>query len=389
MKYNFDEIVDRRNTNSIKYDFAAKRGDDILPLWVADMDFRVPCEVTDALISSAKHGIFGYTDAGAEYYNAVEKWFRENHGFHIQNEWIVKTPGVVFALSAAVRALSNEGDAVLIQPPVYHPFFDVINKNRRRVITNPLVYDNGKYYIDFADFEEKIINNRIRLFILCSPHNPVGRVWTKDELIKIGEICKKHGCIVVSDEIHCDFVYSGHRHHVFSTVSEGFSDRSLICTAPSKTFNLAGLQVSNVFIKNPEIRRVFIDEIERTGYGLLNTMGFAACRAAYESGDEWLHQLNKYLYENLAYLKDALAKALPKVTLVVPEGTYLAWLDFRGLGLSQRELDMLLLNNARVFLSTGTSFGVEGTGFQRINFACPKSVLEEALARLAKAFSAY
>lgn len=388
MKYDFDKVIDRRNTNSIKYDFAEKRGmpPDLLPLWVADMDFQTPKEVTDSLLKAAKHAIFGYSDTGSGYFNAVHNWFLKYFDFDIKHEWLIKTPGVVFALAMAVRAYTEIGDAVLIQTPVYYPFFGVIQANNRKVVKNPLVYADGKYVIDFQDFENKIVQNNIKVFILCSPHNPVGRVWTREELVKMGEICRRHGCIVVSDEIHCDFVYSGHKHYVFASQSGEFLENSIICTAPSKTFNLAGLQVSNVFIANENLRKAFKEEINKTGYSQLNTMGLVACQSAYESGGEWLFQLKEYLTGNLNFLKSFLEEKLPQIKLVEPEGTYLAWLDFKSLGLEQKELDQLIIDKAKLWLNSGTLFGIEGTGFQRINIACPRQILKSALERLENAF---
>jgi len=386
MTYNFDKIIDRKNTNSLKFDFAKEIGkpDDLLPLWVADMDFKTPAEVTEALIKTAKHSIFGYTDTKADYFSAVRNWFLKGFDFNPRPEWLVKTPGVVFAISMAIRALTDKGDAVLIQKPVYYPFSEVIIANERQLINNPLIYKEGKYFIDFEDFERKIVENKVRLFILCSPHNPVGRIWTKDELTEMGNICLKHHCLIVSDEIHCDFVYSGYKHYIFSTLAPEFLNNSIICTAPSKTFNLAGLQASNVFIANSDIRHQFKKEIHKTGYSQLNTMGLAACQSAYEYGEDWLRQLKEYLAENLTYLRELLAEKLPRVKLIEPEGTYLIWLDFTELGLSQKELDNLILHKAKLWLDSGTMFGTEGEGFQRINIACPKLTLQTALSQLEK-----
>ncbi len=387
MNYNFDEIIERKNTNSLKYDFAIARGMplDAIPLWVADMDFRVPNEVTQALIKSANHGIFGYTEVNDEYFEAVKNWFLSGFSFEIKRQWLVKTPGIVFAIAMAIRAFTEKGDSVLIQKPVYYPFSEVISDNDRRLINSPLVYRDGKYNIDFEDFEHKIFENNIKLFILCSPHNPVGRVWTRDELTQIGEICLKHRCLVVSDEIHCDFVYEGHKHHVFGSISHEILDNSIICTAPSKTFNLAGLQVSNIFIANKNIRDKYKKELDKTGYSQLNTMGLLACQGAYQYGGEWLSQLLEYLRENITFVRNFLNERLPQIKIVEPEGTYLVWLDCKSLELSQKELDDMIVNNARLWLDSGMMFGNEGEGFQRINIACPKSVLERAMLQLEKA----
>jgi cystathionine beta-lyase len=390
MKFNFDETVDRRNTNCIKYDFAKERGkpEGLLPLWVADMDFRTaPC-VTRALVKSAEHSIFGYTDVKREgpYFDAIQKWFSRRFNFLIKPEWVIKTPGVVFAIYAAIRAYTEADDAILIQTPVYYPFRESALDNGRRLVTNPLLYTDGKYTIDFVDFEEKIVKNKVKLFILCTPHNPVGRVWTGDELQRMGEICLKHKVLVLSDEIHCDFVFPGNKHTVFGSISEEFLNNSIICTSPSKTFNLAGLQTANVFIADSELRRKFRKEISFTGYGQLNTMGIVSCQAAYEDGGEWVDEMLVYLEKNYVNAKDFIAVNLPKIHVNELEGTYLMWLDFNACGLSDAELDRVLVEKAKLWVSRGSIFGDEGKGFIRINIACPLSVLERALNQLAAAF---
>ncbi len=388
MLINFDELIDRRNTDSLKYDFAQKRGmpADILPLWVADMDFSAPVAVRQALAERAEHGIFGYSDAADDsYFNALSHWYSERFGWQTRPEWLIKTPGVVFALCAAIRALTREGDAVLIQPPVYYPFGESIAENNRKPIVNQLVYADGKYSVDLADFEEKIISHGVKLFILCSPHNPVGRVWTEAELTAMGDICVRHGVYVVSDEIHADFVYPGHRHLVFANIKPAFADISVTCTAPSKTFNLAGLQISNIFVPNATIRRSLRKAISRVGYSQPNVMGLLACRAAYAQGAEWLEALKAYLLGNLAFVRHFLAEQLPQIRLVEPEGTYLIWLDFSALGLSDQALDELMVHQAGLWLDGGTMFGAGGASFQRINIACRRETLQEALQRLKKA----
>lgn len=389
MHYNFDEIIDRRGTNSIKYDFAVERGKskDIVPLWVADMDFKAPPAVTEALTKSVQHGIFGYSEHKADYFDAIYHWYQTRFDWEIQPDWLVKTPGVVYAIATAIRALTNEEDAIIIQQPVYYPFSQSILANNRKLINNSLVYKDGAYHIDFDDFEEKIIKNKVKLFILCSPHNPVGRVWTKEELTFLGDICIKHGVIVVSDEIHADFVYPGNQHFVFANLKAEYLNNSIICSAPSKTFNIAGLQVSNIFIANQEIREKFQREIARTGYSQLNTMGLIACQAAYENGAEWLEQLKEYLAENLDFVRKFLADHLPQIKLVEHQGTYLVWLDFQALNLEEEQLEDLIINKANLWLDSGTMFGREGKGFQRINIACPRATLKKALLQLEQAIS--
>lgn len=387
MIFNFDEIIDRRSTNSIKYDFAEEMGKptDVLPMWVADMDFKSPPEVTEALIKVAQHGIFGYSLSKKDYFDAVHYWFNTRFGWDVKKEWLIETPGVVFAISTAIRAFTDEADAVMIQQPVYHPFSEKIRVNNRKLVNNPLVYENGEYKMDIKDFESKIKEHRVKLFILCSPHNPVGRVWTKEELTEIGDICMKHGVIVVSDEIHADFIYEGYKHTIFSEVKQEYLDNTIICTAPSKTFNLAGLQVSNIFIPNKRLREKYKTEMKKAGYGSLNTLGIVACQAAYRYGAQWLDELMTYLTGNLNFVREFLKERLPQVKLVEPQGSYLIWLDFSGLNINAEELEDLILNRAKLWLNSGTIFGPEGEGFQRMNIACPRSVVEEAFLRLEQA----
>jgi len=390
MSYSFDKITERRGTDSIKYNFAAGRGkpEDVIPMWVADMDFQSPPEVLQALTERSRHGIFGYGDAvGSEYFDTVAAWYTNRFGWRPSREWLVKTPGVVFAICTAIRALTDEGDTVMIQQPVYYPFAESVTANKRKLTVNELVYRDGRYTIDLSDFERRVIRDNVKLFILCSPHNPVGRVWTVEELTAMGNICLKHGVKVVADEIHADFVYPGHRHQVFAAVRPEFSDITITCTSPSKTFNLAGLQISNIFIANAAVRRRFKQEIAKTGYCEPNVMGLTACKAAYKYGAQWLDELICYLVSNLNLVREFVKHELPAVKLVEPEGTYLVWLDFRALGIPDKELDDLILHKAGLWLDAGPMFGAGGEGFQRINIACPRAVLENALERLKKAFS--
>jgi len=389
MKYNFDEVINRKNTNSIKHDFAIERGKtaDILSLWVADMDFRVPRSVTEALVKWSEHGIFGYSECKNDYFEALYNWYSPRFDWEVQEKWLVKTPGVVYAICTAIRALTNEGDGILIQQPVYYPFSESILANNRKMVNNSLVYENGSYHIDFVDFENKIVENNVKLFIFCSPHNPVGRVWTKEELTCLGDICVKHNVIVVADEIHADFIYEGHQHLVFANLKPEYLAQTITCTAPSKTFNLAGLQNSNIFIANESMRLKFKQEIIRSGYSQLNTLGLVACQAAYEGGAQWLDELKEYLSDNLTFVRRFLAEHLPQIKLVEPEGTYLIWLDCSGLGLNEEDLEELISNKAKLWLDGGLMFGPEGKGFQRINIACPRSVLEQAFTQLEQAIN--
>lgn len=384
----FDQVIDRKHTNSLKFDFAKERGlpEDVLPLWVADMDFRVAAPIEEALARRVSHGIFGYSDCKESYYEAVRDWFRDHYGYESESDWIVKTSGVVTALAMAVRAFSKEGESVLIQTPVYYPFYSVIESNGRKLVENPLVYRDGRYEIDFEDLENKIRENDVRMMILCNPHNPVGRVFTEEELRKIGEILKKHDVILVSDEIHCDFAFPEHPHHVFTKAVPEMREQAVICTAPSKTFNLAGLQTSNIFIENEKLRRDFRRELARSGLSQINTFGLVACETAYREGEEWLSDVRSYMRANLDYLRDFVRENLPGVTLVEPDGTYFAWLDFRDTGLTDEELNEMIVHDAKLWLDAGNIFGEAGKGFERIVLACPRKTLEEAMRRLQGAF---
>jgi len=388
MPINFDEIIDRRNTSCLKHDFAVERGypADILPFWVADMDFRAPAPVIDALKVRAEHGIFGYTQIKDDYFAVLRNWFRTRHAWDIERSELIITPGVVFAIATAIRAFTEPGDAVLIQQPVYYPFANMIRQNKRTLVDNPLRLIEGRYQIDFEDFEQKIVEHGVKLFILCSPHNPVGRVWTRAELEQIAAVCLRHNVIVVADEIHEEFIRPGFRHIPFASLSEEAAAVTITCTSPSKTFNLAGLQISNIFIRNAELRRRFKDELSRTGCDEPNTLGLTGAKAAYEHGAAWLTELLAYLEENNARTKAFLAQHLPKVRLIEPEGTYLLWLDFSDYGLSDEALNEKIIRDAHLWLDDGPIFGAGGSGFQRINIACPWSTLENGLEYLAKAF---
>lgn len=384
MRYDFDEITERKGTNSLKYDFMAENGkaEDTLPLWVADMDFQAPLPVRKRLQEITEHGIFGYSGTKDDYFQALYQWYDTHFQWQIKKEWLVHTPGVVFALASAVRAFTDAGDAVLIQQPVYYPFSGVIKRNNRKLVISPLVLTDGHYEMDFEDMEKKIAENNVKLFLLCSPHNPVGRVWKTWELEKAGNICQKHGVIIVSDEIHSDFTFPGHTHHMIASLSEKFAEITVTCTAPSKTFNIAGLQVSNIMIPNVQLREKFVKAVEQTGFFDLNLMGMAACQAAYEEGEEWLEQLKEYLEGNLTLIRDFLAEKLPRIHLIEPEGTYLVWLDFRDLNMTEKEREELLGKKAKLWLDSGIMFGNSGEGFERINMACPRKVLKKALEQL-------
>jgi len=380
----FDTIIDRKNTDCLKYDFAKRRGmpEDVLPLWVADMDFKTSSYVEDALAERARHGIFGYSESQTPYFEIVRDWMKRHHDWEVKEPWLIKTPGVVFALAMAVKAYTEPGDGVLIQSPVYYPFSEVIEDNGRRIVSNTLVFgEDHKYHIDFEDFERQIKENQIKLFFLCNPHNPVGRVWTTEELTRLGDICLKYQVTVVSDEIHSDFIFRG-RHQVFADLKREYADITVTCTAPSKTFNLAGLLLSNIFISNRELRHKFRQQVNAAGISQLSPFGLVACETAYTQGEEWYQAMLAYVAENIAFTKEYVEKHLPGVEMVEHEGTYLVWLDFRKTGLSVEELEDLIVNRAKLWLDSGKIFGKSGEGFQRINVACPRQILEEALHRI-------
>ena len=382
----FDQIINRRNTRCLKYDFAARRGypEDILPLWVADMDFKTSSYVEDTLSELVRHNIYGYsnTQPGDGFFEAVSGWMERHHGWKVDPLWHVKSPGVCFAIASAIRALTEPGDSVIIQQPVYYPFSSLIRHNGRKVVSSDLVRDaEGHYSMDYDDFEQKVIRHDVKLFILCNPHNPVGRVWTKEELQRIGRICAAHGVIVFSDEIHFDFVWEG-EHNVFQEIDPAFREFTVTATSPSKTFNLAGLQQSNIFIPNISLKRRFTEEINRTGYDEPTIFGIAAAQAVYEKGDTWYESMKAYVEKNICFADEFVREHLPGVSMKKPEGTYLIWLDFSGTGMTTAELDDMIIQKAKLWLDSGAIFGKAGEGFQRINTACPQSILREALERL-------
>lgn len=388
MNYDFDTVVNRKNTNAIKYDLAKKRGkpEDAVSLWVADMDFpTAPC-IQKAVAEKAAHGIWGYSRPDNRYYDALKKWYKERHNFEVQNEWVVNTPGVCFALATAVKAFTKEGESVLIQKPVYYPFFNIINYLQRKVVNSSLILKNNHYEIDFDDFERKIVQENVKMFILCSPHNPGGRVWTKQELQKISEICLAHNVLVVSDEIHSDITFGSNVHTVYGSLSEQALKNSIICTAPSKSFNLAGLQFSNIFIADEKLRKAFSKELDKTGYDEPSVFGIVAATAAYSEGADWFDSVKSYIWENILFAKKYIEENASQIKVLVPEGTYLLWLDFSNTGLSDSEINDRVLNKAKVWLDSGSMFGKEGEKFQRINCATPRIILEDALKRICSQF---
>ena len=399
MPTNFDIEIDRRHTGSVKWEFVLdsedpskkKRTDAcfgenrILPMWVADMDFSSPEPVVKALQERARHGIFGYTQPDQAYLEAVTGWMKKRHGWPVEESWIVTTQGVVPALHLLVRALTRPGDKILIQQPVYYPFFSAIENNGCQIVSNALVLTEGQYHMDYDDLESKAADPDVKLAILCSPHNPVGRVWTREELQRFGHICQRNHVQVISDEIHGDLVYPGVMFCPFSMADSAFQENSIVCTAPSKTFNLAGLQTSNIFIPDRKTRQQFKESLLANGLFGINPFGATACRVAYEQGEPWLEDLLHYLNNNLNELTRLFKSDIPEIKVIQPQGTYLVWFDCRSLGLDKHQFRNLFLNQARVFLDEGSLFGPEGDGFQRINIACPRTLLMEALGRIVAA----
>ena len=380
----FDEVIDRSETQSAKWDYYEK---DLLPLWVADMDFRVPQPIINAIINRAKHGIFGYSYFHSAYFDAVLNWFKRHYNWEIKKEWLAFTPGVIPAINMAIQSFSNPGDKIIVQNPVYYPFFCAIQNNGRQILYNPLKRIDRRYQMDVDDLKQKIKDTRAKILILCSPHNPVGRVWTRDELINVGEICIENEILIISDEIHCDLILPGFTHTNFASISNNFAMNSITCTSLSKTFNLAGLQLSNIIIPNKKLRASFINHIESVfipeefGY-LPNDLSLVAFTAAYQKCDEWLNSLLIYLKQNVDFLKSFIRNNIPQIEVIEPEGTYLVWLDFRKLGIDSDKMKKFLRQKAKVVLVDVSMFGRVGVGFQLINFACPKTTLKKALERI-------
>jgi cystathionine beta-lyase len=382
-EYNFDEVTDRRGTNCIKHDFNREYfgKDDIIPMWVADMDFRTPDFIMKAIRKRAEHEVLGYTRRTGEFLRAITDWYKRRQKWSIEPDWIVYTPGVVPALHFAVRAFTSPGDKIIIQPPVYHPFFSVIEGNQREILMNPLKLRNGKYYMDLDNLVDQL-DDRVKLILLCHPHNPVGREWSVEELTELADICLKRNILIVADEIHSDLVLPGHTHVPLASISPAFSEITISCIAPSKTFNLAGLSTSVVVISDGVKRKIFSREIETAHLWVGNIFGNIALETAYTSGDNWLDQLMKYLMNNFEILDHYLKQYIPEIKLIWPDATYLAWLDMQGLNLKGTALKDFMIHKAGLGCNDGPSFGPGGQGFQRMNIACPKPVLQKALEQL-------
>ena len=387
MDFNFDQIIDRRGTYSLKWDFLQEKvGDEeIIPLWVADMDFLSPPSVIDALRKRAAHGIYGYTGWPDSYYQSIIFWMKKRFSWPIEKEWIIFTPGVIPALHLAVQAFTQPGDKVIIQPPVYRPFRLAVENNGRRLIQNTLVNQGGYYRMDLESLESQI-DDQTRLLILCSPHNPVSRVWRAEELKELVNLCFNRGIIIISDEIHADLIMPGFTHLPTSQISSEAAEITVTCTAPNKTFNIAGLEMGNAIIPNHRLRARFQQALLKAGLFLANTFGVVATEVAYREGEKWLTAVINYIHQNYLFLQEYFGHYLPEIKITPLEGTYLAWLDFRAFHLSDKELQEKLLRKAKVWLDEGLKFGQGGQGFQRLNLACPRGLLEEALERIVKAF---
>lgn len=384
--YNFDKIIDRSNTNAIKYD-ARERifgRNDVLPLWVADMDFEVAPEIAEAISKRAEHKVFGYTLRDSEYYQITQNWIKKRYKWEVSKDHISFSPGVVSALAMALLAFTKPGDKVIVQSPVYFPFFSTIENNGRRVLNNQLVDKGDTYEMDFEKLASQI-DNETRMMYLCNPHNPVGRAWTHDELKKLSEIAQKHNIIVVSDEIHSDIIFSGHVHTPFASVSDYAAQNTITCMAPSKTFNLAGLSTSLVVIENEQMLKTYNYMIDSFHIGLTNPFGLTALKAAYTKGENWLDELLVYLEKNRDFVYDFVQDELPGIKAYKPEATFLMWLDFRDLKFTQTQMRQLLVHKAKLGFSEGAIFRDGGEGFQRLNFAIPTTLLEQALHQLKKA----
>lgn len=382
MKYDFDELVQRRGSDCCKWDSAADG--DVLPMWVADMDFRVAPAIVEALRRRVEHGIFGYTRVPDSYYEAVTGWFAHRHGWTFDRRWMIYTSGVVPALSAVIKASTHPGDKVLIQTPVYNCFFSSIRNNGCEVVSSPLRPVGDTYEMDFEDLERKAADPRVKVMLLCNPHNPVGRVWRRDELQRVGEICIRHGVLVVADEIHCELVYPGHRYTPFASMSEEFLRHSVTCVSPSKGFNIAGLQIANIICADDDCRQRIDRAINDNEVCDVNPFGVIATRAAYNEGGEWLDELIGYLHANYLHMREFCRAQLPDFPIAELEGTYLVWMDCRRLGLSSAQLEEQLIDRARLWLNAGTMYGPEGEGFMRWNIACPRTRLDEGLNRFVK-----
>ncbi len=390
MKYNFDAKIDRRGTDCLKYDFGMKfKGrDDLLPMWVADMDFRLPDEILEALRRRIDHGIFGYTEPMEDYYDALNHWYSSRYGFTVKPEWVTLGAGLVYGIHVGIRAFTEPGDAVMVMQPVYYPFCEAVRSNGRKLVNCQLKYEDGRYSIDFERMEQMIREEKVRALIFCSPHNPVGRVWTEEEMVQVADLCVKHDVILMVDEIHCDFIFPGHSFFSCMRLEDKYRKNLVFYSSPGKTFNIAGLQSANIIISDEALRARYRLANKQAGFSQANIMGQAGLIACYTLGAEWVDELVEYIYGNVQYAKACIAANLPGARVVDPEGTYLLWVDFSGYGLSPEELEHRIVDRAKLWLDAGEIFGSETALFERFNLATQRSTVEEAMERLKQAFEA-
>jgi len=388
MPYNFDESISRAGTNSVKYDLRKKLfgREDVLPMWVADMDFSVPPSVSEAIMERARHEIYGYSIRPESFYQSVMSWTNRRYGWSIQREWLTFTPGIVPGVNLSIMTLTDPGEKVMIQPPVYFPFFQAVKKNGRQLVENRLILHDGRYYVDMDNFEQQL-KSGVKLFILSNPHNPGGSVWTYDELKTMGELCVRYGAIIIADEIHSDIVFPGHVYTPMASISKAIAQNTITFLAPSKTFNIAGLSTSIGIIPNRKLRQLFDEMIERIHLWHGNIFGNVALEAAYNYGEEWLDELLDYLIGNIQLIDDYINTRIPGIRLIKPEGTYLAWLDCRELPVENGRINRFMVEKAGVGMNEGSTFGENGKGFQRLNFGCPRKTLKTALEKIEQAVS--
>jgi cystathionine beta-lyase len=385
-KYNFDALIDRRGTNALKLDVLHERygRSDLIPMWVADMDFASPPCVAEAICERAKHGIFGYTNASDSYYQSIIKWVSEHHGWQIEREWISFIPGIVKGIAFVIDCFTNPGDKVVIQPPVYHPFRIVSQMHRREIVNNQLLFDGENFRMDFEALKNQI--KGCKLFVLCNPHNPGGRVWTRDELWELAEICYDNHVLVISDEIHSDLALNGHHHIPFASVSRKAADNSITFMAPSKTFNIAGIVSSFSVVSNPDLRTKFYHYLKASELEEGHIFAYLATQAVYEKGEEWLFEMKDYLWENICFTDEYIKNNLPRIKTVIPQASFLVWLDCRQMGMTQKELVSFFVDEARLALNDGAMFGPGGQGFMRLNVGTPRSILQKSLEQLKDAY---
>jgi cystathionine beta-lyase len=388
MKYNFDEIIARSKTASVKYDLREMifGNEEVLPMWVADMDFRTPDFVMEAIRKRAEHEILGYSIRTADYFDALIGWLKRRHNWEIKKDWVAFSPGIVPAVNMAVLAFTRQRDKIIVQPPVYFPFFGAVKDHKRKLVYNPLIMKDGRYEMDFENLEQ-LCREGARMLIISNPHNPAGNAWAADELRRMAHICLKYNVLIISDEIHSDLVNCGFKHTVLASLSPEIAAQTVTMVAPSKTFNLAGLSTASVIIENPVLFAKFSKTLEALHIGMGNVFGNVAAQAAYSKGDEWLDQLLDYVDGNIKYLMQFVERHLPLIKVIRPEATYMVWIDFSGLGLDDKALNQFIIQNAGLGLNQGIQFGPGGEGFMRMNLACPRSVIQKGLEQLKEAVS--